>query len=197
MAKDVEHFVKKCSTCQLAKSHVLPQGLYSSLPTPQAPWEDISLNFITKLPRTLRTKISIMMVIDKFFNMGHFIPCHTIYNASNVPNLYFRKIIRLHRIPRSMVSDRDAKSFSHFWLILWRKMGTVLKFSTTYRPQTDGQIEVTNRTLGTLLRVLVKKSIKGWDELLPRTKFAYNRAPSKTTNSLLFKLCMVRILSPH
>jgi len=61
-------------------------------------------------------------------------------------------------------------------------MGTHLKFSTTCHPQTDGQTNVTNRTLGTLLRVLVKKNIKAWDELLPHAEFAFNRAPSKATH---------------
>ena len=87
-----------------------------------------------------------------------------------------------------MVSDRDTKFLSHFWLTLWRKMGTHLKFSTTCHPQTDGQTEVTNRTLGTLLRVLVKKSIKAWDELLPHAEFAFNRAPSKATGLSPFQV---------
>jgi len=82
---------------------------------------------------------------------------------------------------KTMVSDRDTKFLSHFWLTLWRKMGTHLKFSTTCHPQTDGRAEVTNRTLGTLLRVLVKKNIKAWDELLPHAEFAFNRTPSKAT----------------
>jgi len=71
------------------------------------------------------------------------------------------------------------KFISHVWLILWNKLGTHLKFSTSYHPQMDGQIKVTNRTLGTLLRVLVKKNVKRWDGLLSHAKFAYNRAPSK------------------
>ena len=68
------------------------------------------------------------------------------------------------------------------------ELGTHLKFSTTCHPQTDGQTEVTNRTLGSLLRALVKKSVKGWDKLLPHAEFAFNRAPSKTTRLSPFQV---------
>jgi len=146
-----------------------------------APWEDVSLDFITGLPRTQRNKDSIMVVVDRFSKMAHFVPCQTTHDASQIANLYFKEIVRLHGIPKSMVLDWDTKFLSHFWLTLWRKMGTHLKFSTTSHPQTDGQTEVTNRTLGSLLKTLVKKNVKGWDELLPHAELAFNRAPSKTT----------------
>jgi len=105
-----------------------------------------------------------MVVLDGFSKMAHFLPCHTTHDATQIANLYFKEIVKLHGIPKSMVSDRDTKFLSHFWLTLWRKMGTHLKFSTTCHSQTDGHTEVTNQTLGTLLRALMKKNIKEWDE---------------------------------
>ena len=120
--------------------------------------------------------------------MAHFISCHATNDAFSIANLYFKEIVCLHGIPRSMVLDRDTKILSHFWLTLWRKLGTHLKFSATCHPQTDGQTEVTNRTLGTLLRVLDKKSIKGWDELLGHVEFAFNRTPSKATSLSPFQV---------
>ena len=188
MSKDVEHFVRRCSTCQLTKSHLWPQGLYSPLPVPHGPWEDVSLDFITGLPRTQRHKESIMVVVDSFSKIAHFVACHTTNDASHVANLYFKEIVRLHGLPRSMVSDRDTKFLSDFWLTLWRKLGTHVKPSTTCHPQTDGRTELTNRTLGTLLRVLVKKSIKGWDELLCHAEFAFNHTPSKATSLSPFQV---------
>ncbi|GJZ01305.1 gag-pol polyprotein [Tanacetum coccineum] len=127
---------------------------------------------------------------------------------NQVANLYFKEIVRLHGIPRTMVSDRDVKFRSHFWITLWRKMGTKLKFSTSSHPQTDGQTEVTNRTLGSLLRALITTNLKQWEDLLPQAEFAYNRAPNKVlpfnrkpvTELLTLRLCtntyMIKSQSP-
>jgi len=80
---------------------------------------------------------------------------------------------------------------------LWKKLGTKLKYSTTCHPETDRQTEVTNRTLGVLLRALIKSHSKAWDLLLPHAEFAYNMAPSKTTGLSPFKaVYSVEPLSP-
>ena len=103
----------------------------------------------------------------------------------------------MHGIPKSIVSDRQTKFLSHFWIALWKKLGIKLKYSTTCYPQTDGQTEVTNRTLEILLRALIKPYAKPWDLLLPNVEFAYNRAPSKATCLSPFKVvCGIDPLCP-
>ncbi|CAA7013688.1 unnamed protein product, partial [Microthlaspi erraticum] len=108
--------------------------------------------------------------------MAHFVACNKTDDASHVAALFFKDVIRLHGMPRTIVSDRDTKFLSYFWKTLWSKLGTKLLFSTTCHPQTDGQTEVVNRTLGTLLRVLLKKNLKNWDDCLPHIEFAYNHS---------------------
>ncbi|KAK1648947.1 hypothetical protein QYE76_066752 [Lolium multiflorum] len=92
------------------------------------------------------------------------------------------------RVPKTIVSDRDVKFMSYFWKTLWRKLGTKLLFSTTCHPQTDGQTEVVNRTLSQLLRSMIKKNLKEWEECLPHVEFAYNRAVHSTTELCPFEV---------
>ena len=121
--------------------------------------------------------------------MAHFIPCHKSDDAAHVADLFFREIIRLHRVPNTIVSDRDTKFLSQFWRCLWAKLETKLLFSTTCHPKTDGQTEVVNRTLFTMLRAVLKQNLKKWEECLPHIEFAYNRSIHSTT-----KLCPFEIV---
>ena len=106
--------------------------------------------------------------------MAYFIPCHKTDDASHVVDMLFREVMRLHGMPRKIVSNKDAKFFSYFRKTLWYKLGTKFLFSTTCHPQNDGQTEVVKRTLFTLLRDIIKKNIKTWEDCLPHVEFAYN-----------------------
>uniref|UniRef100_A0A2N9J4I3 Integrase catalytic domain-containing protein n=1 Tax=Fagus sylvatica TaxID=28930 RepID=A0A2N9J4I3_FAGSY len=106
----------------------------------------------------------------------------------DVNHICGREIVRLHGVPRSIVSDRDVKFLSYFWKVLWGKLGTNLLFSTTCHPQTDGQTEVVNRTLTQLLRTVVHKNLKTWEDCLPFIEFAYNRAMHSTTSYSPFEI---------
>ncbi|PKI54057.1 hypothetical protein CRG98_025551, partial [Punica granatum] len=102
------------------------------------PWVDISMDFVLGLARTQRGNDSIYVVVD---------------------SCIFGEVYRLHGLPVSIVSDRDTRFLSHFWRSLWKIVNTQLNFSTAYHPQTDGQTEVVNRSLGNLLRGLVGEHV--------------------------------------
>jgi transposase InsO family protein len=156
------------------------------LPVPRAPWEDISINFILGLPGTQRGKDSVFVVVDRFSKMVYFIPYHKTDNASHVNDLFFNEVVRLHGVPNTNVSNRDAMFLSHLWRTLWYKLGTKLLFSTTCHPQTDGKIEVVNRTLSTMLWAVLKDNLRLWEECLLHIEFAYNRSIHSTTKLSLF-----------
>jgi hypothetical protein len=157
MKRDVERVCARCITSRQAKSRVLPHGLYTPFPIPSAPWVDISMDFVLGLPRSGKGSDSIFVVVDRFSKMAHFISCHKT-DATHIADLFFKEIVRLHGVPRSIVSDRNVKFLSYFWKVLWGKLGTKLLFSKTCHPQTDGQTEVVNRTLSTLLHTIIQKN---------------------------------------
>ena len=120
--------------------------------------------------------------------MAHFIPYHKTDDVIYIANLFFKEIVCLHDMPSTIFSNRDAKFLSHFWCTLWNKLMTKLLFSTTCHPQTDGQTEVVNRILSTMLRAILKQNLKMWEECLPHVEFAYNRVEHSTTKVSPFQV---------
>jgi len=165
----------------------MSHGLYTPLSFASAPWEDISMDFILELPRTTRGFDSLFMVVDRLSKITHLISCHKVDDVNNISRLFFREVVRLHGLPKSIISDRDPKFVRHFLRTHLETLGTKLKFSISYHPQTNGQNEVENISLSTMPRTIMRDNHKSRDEFLPHIEFVYNRVVHKTTNISRFE----------
>ena len=126
------------------------------MPIPSWKWDIISLDFITRLPKNQNLNDSIIVVVDKLSKATHFIPVKTVYKDANIADIFLKQIFRLHGIPKVIISNRDPKFTGNFWKSLFKGLNTTLNFSTSFHPQTDGQIERVNQVLEYLLRMYVK-----------------------------------------
>ena len=182
IARDTKLYVATCENCQRNKHSVQrPAGLLQPLPIPAQRWETITMDFITKLPKTPRGHDAIVVFVDKLSKQVHFAANRTTDTATDVARIFFDNIFRLHGMPTTIVSDRDSKFTSRFWKELHRLMDTKLAMSTAFHPQTDGQTERANQTLESMLRAFVDQKQTNWDLLLTAAEFAYNNASNAST----------------
>ena len=137
------------------------------------------MDFVIRLLRMARGHDSILVIVDRFSKMTHFIPCNKTNDAPHVDKLFFREV-KLHGLPSTIVSERDVKFVSYFWKLF----GTTLKFSSAFHPQT----KVVNRCLGDMLRCLVGVKQGVWDLILSTTEFAYNNSVNRSTSKSPFQI---------
>lgn len=137
------------------------------------PWQDITIDFIEGLPKSGH-KYVILVVIDRLTKYGHFLSLKHPYTPQDIDDLFLKEIYRLHGLPKTIVTDRDAIFTSQFWQKLFRSLGTKLNLSTSYHPQIDGQTERLNRCVETYLRAMTFSNPKQWIRWLPLTEWWYN-----------------------
>lgn len=139
------------------------------------------MNFVTGLPKTPKGHDSIWVIIDRLTKSAHFLPIGIKYSLERLTQLYIKEIVRLHGVPSSIISDRDPRFTSRFWGSLHQALGTKLRMSSAYHPQTDGQSDRTIQSLEDLLRACVLEHSGNWDELLPLIEFTYNNSFHSST----------------
>ena len=152
MKKDIAEYVAVCDVCQRVKAeHHKLGGLLQPLPMPEWKWDKLFMDFITGLPRTRSGYDYILVVVDRSTKVTHFIPVKTTYTSAKLAKIYMTRIVCLHGVPRTIISDRGTQFSLKFWNQLHQTLGTRLEFSTTFHPQTDGQTERVNQILEDML----------------------------------------------
>jgi hypothetical protein len=188
MKSKIQEFVRSCDTCQRQKYLTSsPGGLLQPLPIPNQIWEDISIDFITGLPKAKGYE-AIFVVVDRLSKYSHFIPLKHPYTARSLAEIFSKEIIKLHGVPLSIVSDRDPIFMSSFWREIFKIQGTTLKMSTAYHPESDGQTEVVNRCLETYLRCFIADQPKTWINWVHWAEYWFNTSFHSSTEKTPFEI---------
>ena len=175
LKKSIATYVAKCLTCaQVKAEHQKPSGLLQQPELPEWKWEMVTMDFITKLPKTKKGNDTIWVIVDRLTKSAHFLPIKETHSSDILAQLFVDKIVALYGVPVSIISDRDTRYTSHFWRSFQQSLGSRLNFSTAYHPQTDGQSERTIQTLEDMLRACAIDLGGSWDNHLPLVEFSYN-----------------------
>jgi len=116
MRKEVAGYVAKCSICQQVKvEHQKPAGLLQPLPILELKWEMITMDFVSGLPRGKRGNDAIWVIMDRLTKSALFLPVKMTDPVDKLAKTYVNKVLRLHGVPISIVSDRDPRFTSRLW----------------------------------------------------------------------------------
>lgn len=188
MKKRIQQYVQECNVCQRQKYVASTSGgLLQPLPIPTQIWKNLSMDFITGLPKSKGFE-AVFVVVDRLSKYSHFIPLKNPYSARTLAEIFTKEVVRLHGVPLSIISDRDPIFVSNFWQELFKLQETQLKMSTAYHRQTDGQTEVINRCLETFLWCFIADQPKTWVLWLPWAEYWYNTTFHVSTGSTPFEI---------
>ena len=170
MKREIAEYVSRCAICQQVKTErKKPFGLMQPLPDPRWKWENITMDFVYKLPCTRNGYDGVWVIVDRLTKSAHFIPVREKYSLNKLTELSLLKIVKYHGTPVSIISDRDPRlSFGeHSRKLLAQNYVTA---------QTYGQSEKTIQTLEDMLRASVLQFGDDWHAKLELMEFAYNNS---------------------
>ncbi|GJZ62706.1 putative nucleotidyltransferase, ribonuclease H [Tanacetum coccineum] len=175
--KDIAVYVSRCLTCLKVKAkHQRPSGLVQQPEIPEWKWEGITMDFVTKLPRTSSGHDTIWVIVDRLTKSAHFLLMREDYKMDRLARLYLNEIVARHGVLILIIADCDSRFTSRFWQSIQEALGTRLDMSIAYHPQTNGQSECTIQTLEDMLRSCVLDFGGSWDVHLPLVEFSYNNS---------------------
>nr|GEX11918.1 putative reverse transcriptase domain-containing protein [Tanacetum cinerariifolium] len=147
MKANIATYVSKYLTCTRVKDeHQRPSGLLVQPTIPEWKWDNITMDFITKLPKSSQGFDTIWVIVDRLTKLAHFLPIRENDSLDKLARLYLNRIVARHGIPVSIICDRDGRFTSNLWRSFQKALGTDISMSTAYHPKTDGQSERTIQT---------------------------------------------------
>jgi transposase InsO family protein len=190
MRQDVTDYVLSCDVCQKVKAdNKLKAGTPQAMPIPDAPWDSVSMDFITKLPQSTKQRYDTVLVfVDRLTKYVILVPTVEAIGAKGVGTLFVKHVYADHGLPRSLVTDRDTRFTAKFWKAVMKKLGIKQLMSTAYHPQTDGQTERANRIIEEMLRAYVGPTQTDWATWLPVVQFAINNSRQESVQHTPFFL---------
>ena len=180
MRKDVERYVRNCHPYRRSKaSHQSPFGILKPNPMRDAPWQDLSMNFVVGLTES-KGYDAIWVVVDRLTKLSHMVPCKSTCSSEDLADLFLHNVWKHHGQPSTVISDRGPQFASRFWKALCECLGIERRLRTGFHPQTDGQTECFNATMEEYLCLYVNHHQDDWVDWLPLCEFAANNAVSET-----------------
>nr|GEZ80737.1 putative reverse transcriptase domain, ribonuclease H-like domain, aspartic peptidase domain protein [Tanacetum cinerariifolium] len=177
MKANITTYVSKCLTCLKVKAkHQKPSGLLVQPKISQWKWDNITIDFVTKLPKTQSGNDTIWVIVDRLTKSAHFLPMRETDPMDKLARLYLKEVVTRHRNLVSIVCNRDPRFTLNFWKAFQKAMGTRLDMSTAYHLETDGQSKRTIQTLEDVLCACVINFGNGWERHLPLVEFSYNNS---------------------
>ncbi|GKE66313.1 putative reverse transcriptase domain-containing protein [Tanacetum coccineum] len=176
MKANIATYVSKCRPVLSQREHQRPSGLLVQPEIPQLKWDNITMYFVTKLPKSSQGYDTIWVIVDRLTKSAIFVPIRETNPLEKLAKLYPKEVVARHGIPILIICDRDPRFASRFWRTLQKALGTSLDMRTAYHPETDGQSERTIQTLKDMLRACVIDFRKGWVNHLPLVEFSYNNS---------------------
>lgn len=191
ISKSVRSYCSSCATCQRIKpSTQSPPGLLQPHSIPSRPWSHISTDLVTDLPASVshdgHTYDAIVTFVCMLTKQAIFVRANKTITSQQLAHLFIDHVLSKKGLPHVIVSDRDPRITSAFWQTLFKALGSKLNVSTAHHPETDGQSEITHRSIEQILRAYVNPLHDDWSSWLPIAEFSYNNAVNSSTRQTPF-----------
>jgi hypothetical protein len=191
MRKDVEQYCKDCLICRKSTpARHRPYGPLQPLPIPDYPWEEVTMDFVTELPPSKCSGAvydAILVIVDRLTKMAHYVPARADWDGADLAQAWIREVIRLHGVPKRIISDRGPLMNSKHWDTFLHYLNARRVLTSAFHPQTDGQTERQNQTLEQYLRCYCSLEQDDWALWISVGEYAYNDSMHSTTGVTPFQ----------